>query len=61
MSDISKDQAHDGQRRKILSLLQTAHALANDLQEHQVALVIDRAIEQTVATLLRPRSQLSDK
>lgn len=49
---------YDEQRAKIIKLLETAQALANDLQEPDVAFLIDRAIDQCRASLSRLAGRL---
>lgn len=48
---------YDEQRSKIVSLLETAQALANDLQEPDVSYLIERAIDQCRSSFIAPRGQ----
>jgi hypothetical protein len=47
----------DDQRTKILRLLQTAQALAHDLQEDALAYLIERAVDECRASFITPRGQ----
>lgn len=48
---------YDEQRTKIMKLLETAQALANDLQEPDVSYLIERAVDQCRASFIAPRGQ----
>lgn len=48
---------YDEQRTKIVKLLETAQALAIDLQEPDVSYLIERAIDQCRASFIAPRGQ----
>ena len=52
---VHGDQPEDEQRRKVISLLETAQALANDLQEHDLAYQIERTIDQARAGFIVAR------
>ena len=49
-----RQMAEDDQRQKLISLLETAQMLANDLDEATLAYLIERAIDEARSGFLPP-------